>query len=109
MTCPNSSSGVSPKKGTQPTRNSYRMMPIAHQSTGFPLVVRLISPILERPKSVSLMCPMEVMRRLRDTQRHLWQKDRVTNEEDGERRNDLLQDLTSVESSVSGVSGPSLS
>ena len=36
MTCPNSSSGVSPKKGTQPTRNSYRMMPIAHQSTGFP-------------------------------------------------------------------------
>lgn len=28
-------------------------------------VVKLIKPILERPKSVSLMCPMEVMRRLR--------------------------------------------
>ena len=29
------------------------------------LVVRLIRPILERPKSVSLMCPMEVISRLR--------------------------------------------
>lgn len=36
ITCPKSSSGVSPKKGTQPTRNSYRIMPIAHQSTGLP-------------------------------------------------------------------------
>lgn len=36
ITCPKSSSGVSPKKGTQPTRNSYRIMPMAHQSTGFP-------------------------------------------------------------------------
>jgi hypothetical protein len=30
----------------------------------YKLVVRLMSPILERPKSVSLMWPMEVMRRL---------------------------------------------
>lgn len=29
------------------------------------LVVRLIRPILDRPKSVSLMWPIEVMRRLR--------------------------------------------
>ncbi len=35
-TWPKSSSGVSPKKGTQPTRNSYRIMPMAHQSTDFP-------------------------------------------------------------------------
>ena len=31
-----SSSGVLPKKGTQPTRNSKRMIPIDHQSTGLP-------------------------------------------------------------------------
>jgi len=36
MTCEKSSSGVLPKKGTQPTRNSYSMIPIDHQSTGFP-------------------------------------------------------------------------
>ena len=36
ITCPKSSSGVSPKNGTHPTRNSYRMIPMAHQSTGLP-------------------------------------------------------------------------
>lgn len=36
MTCPKSSSGVSPKKGTHPSRNSYKMIPMAHQSTGLP-------------------------------------------------------------------------
>lgn len=30
-------------------------------------VVKLIKPILERPKSVSLMCPIDVMRRLQKT------------------------------------------
>lgn len=30
----------------------------------YKFVVKLIRPIFERPKSVSLMCPMEVMRRL---------------------------------------------
>lgn len=30
----------------------------------YKLVVRLISPILDKPKSVSLMCPMEVISRL---------------------------------------------
>ena len=30
----------------------------------YKLVVRLISPILDRPKSVSLMCPIEVIKRL---------------------------------------------
>lgn len=40
------------------SRASFSMWP------SYRLVVRLISPILERPKSVSLMCPMEVMSRL---------------------------------------------
>lgn len=40
------------------SRASFSMWP------SYRLVVRLISPILERPKSVSLMCPMEVIRRL---------------------------------------------
>lgn len=40
------------------SRVSFSMCP------SYRLVVKLIRPILERPKSVSLMCPMEVMRRL---------------------------------------------
>jgi len=34
--CANSSSGVSPKNGTHPTKNSYNIIPIDHQSTGLP-------------------------------------------------------------------------
>lgn len=36
MTCENNSSGEFPKKGGHPTRNSYKIIPIDHQSTGFP-------------------------------------------------------------------------
>ena len=36
MTCENSSSAVSPKKGGHPTRNSYSIIPMDHQSTGLP-------------------------------------------------------------------------
>lgn len=36
ITWANNSSGVSPKKGTHPTRNSYKIIPIDHQSTGLP-------------------------------------------------------------------------
>lgn len=31
-----SSSGVSPKNGAQPIKNSYKIIPIDHQSTGLP-------------------------------------------------------------------------
>lgn len=41
------------------SRVSFSMCP------SYKLVVRLIRPILERPKSVSLMWPIEVIRRLR--------------------------------------------
>ena len=36
MTCENSSSAVSPKKGGHPTKNSYSIIPMDHQSTGLP-------------------------------------------------------------------------
>ena len=39
---PKSSSGVSPKKGTHPTKNSYNITPIDHQSTGLPVSVGVI-------------------------------------------------------------------
>lgn len=40
------------------SRASFSMWP------SYKFVVRLMRPILERPKSVSLMCPMDVIRRL---------------------------------------------
>lgn len=40
------------------SRASFSMWP------SYRLVVKLINPILDRPKSVSLMCPIEVIRRL---------------------------------------------
>lgn len=45
------------------SRASFSMWP------SYKFVVRLMRPILERPKSVSLMCPMDVIRRL-GSQRH---------------------------------------
>lgn len=36
MTWENNSSGEFPKYGGQPTKNSYKIIPIDHQSTGLP-------------------------------------------------------------------------
>lgn len=49
-------------------------------------VVKLIKPILERPKSVSLMCPKEVMRRLRRESDHFSTKHKQSGSEKKRRR-----------------------
>lgn len=64
-------SGIQPPKSHQSyhtclsrnSRASFSMWP------SYKLVVRLIRPILESPKSVSLMCPMDVIRRLLKSQK----------------------------------------
>lgn len=55
--CANNSSGVSPKNGTHPTRNSYNIIPIDHQSIGFPYpCLKIKDKIIIKKKIKTNLC-----------------------------------------------------